>query len=349
MPPSASATPPTQTTQRVPNFSSKPIACGVGDWADVGGESGTDGGGDINGAELGVGSTGAETIGVGAGAGADLGVGGGTPAAAAARSNFLNRSSSRRNSLRSRPAATTAITALTGAAKSNTTANMIQPTIGAPGANRNLRIYNAALRILLQVEPERRGFFGKATPADGLDGGDHAAAAAEQPIGQRHDADIGRRCRRGAAQRLRDGCLIALRIERTDAGIGARRRAADAHVAMHHQGVAAIPAAHEADEIGDVFLAWHDVAVERRGNIVQPQPQMVLRCDALRPHQIRFVADQRHDMARAGVCDDFMKARERADVNHDIRNRLLRSLSYRNRARRKCDVHTPASLLTRSK
>ena len=32
MPPSASATPPTQTTQRVPNFSSKPIFCGVDDW-----------------------------------------------------------------------------------------------------------------------------------------------------------------------------------------------------------------------------------------------------------------------------------------------------------------------------
>ena len=79
---------------------------------------------------------------------------------------------------------------------------------------------------------------------------------------------------------------------------------------MHHQGAAAVPAAHEADEIGDVFLAGHDVAVERRGNIVQPQPQMIVRRDALRPHQIRFVADQRHDMARAGVFDDFMQARE---------------------------------------
>src|SRR3984957_5787667 len=270
MPPSASATPPTQTTQRVPNFSSKPIACGVGDWAGVGGESGTDGGGDINGAGVGVGSTGAATIGVGAGA--DLGVGGGTPAAAAARSNFFNRSSSCRSSLRSRLAATTAITALTGAARSNTTANMIQPTIGAPSANRNLRIYNAALCILLQVEPERRGFFGKATPADGLDGGDHAAVAAEQPVGQRDDADIGRRCRRGAAQRLRDACLVALRIERTDAGIGARRRTADPHKTMHHQGAAAVPAAHETDEVGDVLLTRHDVAVERGGNIVQPQP-----------------------------------------------------------------------------
>ena len=79
---------------------------------------------------------------------------------------------------------------------------------------------------------------------------------------------------------------------------------------MHHQGAAAVPAAHESDQIGDVFLAGHDVAVERRGNIVQPKPQMILRRDAVRPHHITFVADQRHDMARAGVFDGFMQARE---------------------------------------
>src|ERR1700685_600518 len=65
MPPSASATPPTQTTQRVPNFSSKPIACGVDEWTSVGGESGTDGGG----AGEGFGSAGATPIVAGAGAG----------------------------------------------------------------------------------------------------------------------------------------------------------------------------------------------------------------------------------------------------------------------------------------
>src|ERR1700685_415210 len=101
MPPSVSATPPTQTTQRVPKRSSKPIARGVDDWTGVGGESGTDGGGDVDGA----GSTDAATI----GAGADLGVGGGTPAPAAARSNILSRASSCRNSLRSRLGAIHAI------------------------------------------------------------------------------------------------------------------------------------------------------------------------------------------------------------------------------------------------
>ena len=89
---------------------------------------------------------------------------------------------------------------------------------------------------------------------------------------------------------------------------------------MHHQGTAAVPAAHEADQIGDMLLARHDVAVERRGNIMQPQPQMIFRRDAVWTHHIGFVADQRHDMARAGIFDDFMQARERADVNHGIRN-----------------------------
>ena len=39
--------------------------------------------------------------------------------------------------------------------------------------------------------------------------------------------------------------LVAMRIERADGGIGARGRAADAGIAVHHQRRAAIPAAHE--------------------------------------------------------------------------------------------------------
>ena len=31
---------------------------------------------------------------------------------------------------------------------------------------------------------------------------------------------------------------------------------------------------------------------------------------------LRFVADQGHDVARAGVFDGFMQARKRTDVNH---------------------------------
>src|ERR1700722_1081550 len=69
MPPSASATPPTHTTQRVPNFSSKPIFCGADDCTGEGDDSGTDVGGGVAGAGEGVGSAGAQTIVAGAGAG----------------------------------------------------------------------------------------------------------------------------------------------------------------------------------------------------------------------------------------------------------------------------------------
>ena len=50
---------------------------------------------------------------------------------------------------------------------------------------------------------------------------------------------------------------------------------------------------------------------------MQLQPEMIFRRDAGRPLDAGFVAEQRHDMARAGVVDGFMQARERADVNHE--------------------------------
>ena len=61
------------------------------------------------------------------------------------------------------------------------------------------------------------------------------------------------------------------------------------------------------------------VAVERGGNVVQPQPEMIFRRDAARPVDADFVAEQRHDVARAGVLDGFVQARQRADVNHRIK------------------------------
>src|ERR1700722_13087678 len=64
MPPSASATPPTQTTQRVPNFASKPIFGGDGG---AGGESGTAVGVRAGGSGGGEGSAGAITAGAGVG------------------------------------------------------------------------------------------------------------------------------------------------------------------------------------------------------------------------------------------------------------------------------------------
>ncbi len=99
-----------------------------------------------------------------------------------------------------------------------------------------------------------------------------------------------------------------------------------------------------------MLLARHDIAVERGGNVVKPQPQMVLRRDTRRPLQADFVAEQRHDMAGAAVFDGFLQTRKRADVNHGIK-RLPLSLSYRCPERRKCDagVYALVSFLKRSK
>src|SRR5271155_2583839 len=107
-----------------------------------------------------------------------------------------------------------------------------------------------------------------------------------------------------------------MRIERADAGKGARRRAADAHVTMHHEWRFAVPAAYEIQKRRDMLLARHDVALEWGGNVVQAEPKMMLRRYARRPLQARLIADQRHDMARAGIIDSLLQARKRADVDH---------------------------------
>ena len=106
----------------------------------------------------------------------------------------------------------------------------------------------------LQIEPERIALERRDAAADRLDRRGHAAAAAEQAVGERDDADVGRRGRRGAAQPARDRRLVAARIERAGRDEGAGGRAADAGIAMHHQRRRAVPAAHEVEEPGDMLV-----------------------------------------------------------------------------------------------
>ena len=65
-----------------------------------------------------------------------------------------------------------------------------------------------------------------------------------------------------------------------------------------------------------MLFARHDMAVERLGNVVHPQPEMVLRRDIGRTFQTGLEADQRYDVARAGVFDGLVQAGKRANVNH---------------------------------
>jgi hypothetical protein len=73
---------------------------------------------------------------------------------------------------------------------------------------------------------------------------------------------------------------------------------------------------HEPQKVGDMHFVRQDMAVEWQANVVQSQPQVILRRNTVRPLDVEFVAKQRHDVAGASACDGFMQAGERADVNH---------------------------------
>ena len=147
MPPSASATPPTQTTQRVPNFSSKPIFGGDGG-AGGGGESGT--------------AVGDRAGGSGGGEGCRRCNNSWSrrrlrrcrrrSAATTAPSSAFTLASSCRNRSRSVMLLIRATMPMTGAASSSSTIKTNKPSIGAPARKSPLRECGAA-----QSTPGRAG------------------------------------------------------------------------------------------------------------------------------------------------------------------------------------------------
>jgi len=162
----------------------------------------------------------------------------------------------------------------------------------------------------IPVEPERVGLIGDLAASDCVDRRHHAAVAAEHAVGERHQADIGRRRRRGAAKLVRDRPFVATRVERAGRDIGARGRAADAGIAMQHQRLDAVPAAHECDQGGDVLVAGNDVAIHGHGDVIHAQNEVVGRRDAPGPLDPVGVLEQRDDVARAGCFDRVMKSRK---------------------------------------
>src|SRR5262249_9858427 len=71
---------------------------------------------------------------------------------------------------------------------------------------------------LFQFEPERVGLIGHLAASDRVDRRHHAAVAAEHAVGERHEAAVGRRRRRGAAKLARDRPFVATRVERAGRG-----------------------------------------------------------------------------------------------------------------------------------
>ena len=114
----------------------------------------------------------------------------------------------------------------------------------------------------------------------------------------------------------RDRPFIATRVERAGRNIGARGRAADPRVAVHHQRLGPVPAAHERNQRADVVVAGNGVAVHRRGDVVHAQNEVVVRCDAPRSFDPVGIPEQRDDVPRSGRFDRLVQAREGTDVNH---------------------------------
>src|SRR5260370_31849018 len=111
----------------------------------------------------------------------------------------------------------------------------------------------------IQIEPERISLVGHGAAPDRLDRCNHPTVATEHAIGERHDTRIGRCRRRRTAKLLRDCELAAFLIERASRDIRARGLAADPGIAVHHQRLTAIPAAHETDELPTVLPAGSDI------------------------------------------------------------------------------------------
>ena len=156
------------------------------------------------------------------------------------------------------------------------------------------------------ASPDRDGTgrrIGKVAASDLFDGGGHASATAERPVGKRDEARIRRCGRRRLADRLRDREFAAAGIERAGGHVGARGRAADAGVAVHHQRCGAVPAAHELDQPADVLLGGMNVAVHRLDDVVHPEDQVIGRRAAVRPLDPVGILQQRDDVARTGAVD----------------------------------------------
>src|SRR5436305_13892493 len=88
-----------------------------------------------------------------------------------------------------------------------------------------------AAEQLVHVDVEGYALVGADAGADRLDGGNHAAVAAEHAVGERHQASVRHRTGRGTADRPRDIVLATLRVEHARTDERRRRRAADAGIA----------------------------------------------------------------------------------------------------------------------
>src|SRR5215218_5161916 len=65
-----------------------------------------------------------------------------------------------------------------------------------------------------------------------------------------------------------------------------------------------------------MFVAGYHIAVERVGNVVHAENEVIVLEDAFGPLHEVHILEQGHDVARAGVQNSFLQTGEGADVNH---------------------------------
>ena len=153
------------------------------------------------------------------------------------------------------------------------------------------------------------------------DGLDHASLAAERAVGKGHDARIGRRGRRGGAERARDVALRALRPEQAGRREGGGRGAADPGIAMDHDRLPLRPAAHEVEQHFDVLLTRVAQALGRIADVVHADEEVILARDGRRGRDGRAAVEQAHEMAGVYGRDRGRDLRQRADMDQHARFR----------------------------
>ena len=115
-----------------------------------------------------------------------------------------------------------------------------------------------------------------------------------------------------------DRKFITMRIERTDGRKGARGGAADAGIAMDDERRAAIPAAHEVEDLFDMDIRRRDKTMDRFGDIVDLDFEMIGRKHRLRPLHLIDIGHHGKDVTGAGGFDGVGQGGERADVDHGV-------------------------------
>ena len=101
-----------------------------------------------------------------------------------------------------------------------------------------------------------------------VNGGAHAAVAAEHNVRESHNPPVGISGWRRSAQSSRQRMLVGMRIERTQDYKGTRCGSADTCPAMNQEWCLPVPLLGELDELGHMVFTWNNETIARFGDIV---------------------------------------------------------------------------------